>query len=43
MNFTELLVIVGVLAVGWYVVTRLMTDSSNDMRNETDKSDDDFR
>ena len=43
MNFTELLVIVGGLAVGWYVVTRLMTDSSNDMRNETDKSDDDFR
>ena len=43
MNFTELLVVVGGLVVGWFVVTRLMTDSSRDMRDETDKSDHDFR
>jgi hypothetical protein len=43
MNFTELLVIVGGLVAGWLVVTRLMTDSSKDMRDETNKSDHDFR
>ncbi len=43
MNFTEFLVIVGGLAAGWWVVSRLMTDSSKDMRNESDKSDHDFR
>jgi len=43
MNFTEILVIVGGLAAGWLVVTRLMSDSSKDMRDETDKSDHDFR
>lgn len=43
MSFTEILVIIGGLAAGWFVVTRLMTDSSEDMRDETDKSDHDFR
>ncbi len=43
MNLTELLVIVGGLVAGWFVVTRLMTDSSRDMRDETNKSDHDFR
>ena len=43
MNFTEILVIVGGLAAGWFVVTKLMTDSSKDMRDDTDKSDHDFR
>ncbi len=43
MTFTEFLVVVGGLAAGWYVVSRLMTDSSNDMRNESDNSDHDFR
>ena len=43
MNFTEFLVIVGGLAAGWFVVSRLMSDSSKDMRNESDKSDHDFR
>ena len=43
MNFTEILVIVGGLAAGWLVVTTLMSDSSKDMRDETDKSDHDFR
>jgi len=43
MNFTELLVIIGGLAAGWFVVTRLMTDSSKDMRDESSKSDHDFR
>ena len=43
MNFTEILVIIGGLAAGWFVVTRLMTDSSKDMRDETDKSNHDFR
>lgn len=43
MNFTELLVVVGGLAAGWFVVSRLMSDSSKDMRNESDKSDHDFR
>lgn len=43
MNFTEFLVIVGGLAAGWWVVSRLLTDSSKDMRNEPDKSDHDFR
>ena len=43
MNFTEILVIIGGLAAGWFVVTRLMTDSSKDMRAETDKSEHDFR
>lgn len=43
MNFTEILVIVGGLAAGWFVVTKLMTDSSEDMRNDSNKSDQDFR
>lgn len=43
MNVTELLVVVGGLAAGWFVVSRLMSDSSKDMRNESDKSDHDFR
>jgi hypothetical protein len=43
MTFTELLVIGGGLAAGWFVVTRLMTDSSKDMRDEPGKSDDNFR
>lgn len=43
MNFTEILVIVGGLAAGWFVVTKLMTDSSKDMRNDSNKSDQDFR
>jgi len=43
MNFTEILVIVGGLADGWFVVTKLMTDSSKDMRDESNQSDHDFR
>jgi len=43
MTFTEILVIVGGLAAGWYIISKLMTDSSTDMRDESDKSDHDFR
>jgi uncharacterized protein YneF (UPF0154 family) len=43
MNLTEILVIVGGLAAGWFVVAKLMTDSSKDMRDESNKSDHDFR